>query len=99
MWAMETYRQRHDAVRGTIPFLMQQAIETFKSEGVPRVSLCLIPGLRCQTPLAGDSALARRGLVAGTRYFGLVFDTAAPITSRRGSGPVSRIVISAYTRE
>jgi phosphatidylglycerol lysyltransferase len=73
---METYRQRPDAVRGTIPFLMQQAIETFKREGVPRVSLCLIPGLRCQTPLAGDSALARRGLVAGTRYFGLVFDTA-----------------------
>ena len=76
LWAMETYRQRHDAVRGAIPFLMHQAIETFKSEGVRRVSLCLIPGLRCQTPLAGDSALARRGLVAGTRYFGLVFDTA-----------------------
>ena len=75
LWAMETCRQRPDAVRGTIPFLMHQAMQTFQGEGVPRVSLCLIPGLRCQVPLAGDSRLARWGLTLGTRYFGLVFDT------------------------
>ncbi len=57
-------------------FLMHQAMRIFQREGIPRVSLCLIPGLRCQTPLPGDSTLARWGLVAGTRYFGLVFDTA-----------------------
>ena len=76
LWAMETCRQRPDAVRGTIPFLMHQAMQTFQGEGVSWVSLCLIPGLRCQTPLAGDSRLARWGLALGTRYFGLVFDTA-----------------------
>ncbi len=76
MWVMETCRRRPDAVRGTTPFLMHQAMQTFRAEGVRWVSLCLIPGLRCQTPMPGDSRLARWGLVVGTRYCGLVFDTA-----------------------
>jgi phosphatidylglycerol lysyltransferase len=75
-WVLETYRQRPDAVRGTIPFLMHQVMDELKGEGVARVSLCLIPGLRCQQPLPGDSRLARWGLAAGTRYFGWIFDTA-----------------------
>jgi phosphatidylglycerol lysyltransferase len=73
---METYRQRPDAVRGTSPFLMHQVMQVLRSEGVERVSLCLIPGLRCREPLPGDSRMARWGLVVGTQYFNLVFDTA-----------------------
>jgi phosphatidylglycerol lysyltransferase len=75
-WVMETFRQRPDAVRGTIPFLMHQVMQHLKEEGVERVSLCLIPGLGCRESLPGDSAMARWGLVIGTQKFNLVFDTA-----------------------
>jgi phosphatidylglycerol lysyltransferase len=75
-WVMETYRQRPDAVRGTVPFLMHQAMRQLRSEGVERVSLCLIPGLRCEKRLPGDSRLVRCGLALGTRYFNCLFETA-----------------------
>ena len=51
-WVMETCRQRPDAVRGTTAFIMHQAMQQFKAEGVLRVSLCLLPGLRCRQPHA-----------------------------------------------
>jgi len=76
MWTLETYRQRPDAVRGTVPFLVHQAMQLLKSEGAERASLCLIPGLGCREPLPGDSAMARWGLVVGTQYFGVLFDAA-----------------------
>ena len=75
-WAFEIYRQRPDAVRGTIPFLMRQTIEALQVEGLEQVSLCLSPGLRASEPLAGDSSLVRRGLTIGGRYFSFIFDTA-----------------------
>jgi phosphatidylglycerol lysyltransferase len=74
-WVIETYRQRPDAVRGTIPFLMHQVMEVLRAEGVRQVSLCLIPGLRCRQSLPGDSRIARWGLVLASQYFNLVFDT------------------------
>jgi phosphatidylglycerol lysyltransferase len=76
MWSLETYRQRPDAVRGTIPFLMHQTMEILREEGVRDVSLCLIPGLRCRRPMPGDSRLTRWGIVLGTQHFDLVFDAA-----------------------
>lgn len=75
-WTLETYRQRPDAVRGTIPFLMHQTMQLLKSEGAQQASLCLIPGLGCRDPVPGDSALARWGIVVGTQYFSVLFDTA-----------------------
>ena len=51
-------------------------MQTLKTEGVERVSLCLIPGLRCHEPLPGDSPMARWGIVVGTQYFSVLFDTA-----------------------
>ena len=97
-WTMETYQQRTTAVRGTIPFMFHQAMRILQREGVRQASLCLIPGLRCRAPLPGDSALVRRGMVAGTQHFNLLFDTAAPIISRRASGPASRTAIFACGR-
>ena len=76
MWSMETYRQRPDAVRGTIPFLLHQAMQALKSDGVQTASLCLIPGLRCDQPLPGDSPLVRWGIVFGTQRCNLIFDAA-----------------------
>ena len=75
-WVMETFRQRSDAVRGTIPFAMHEAMEQFKHEGVQRVSLCLLPGLRCREPMPGDSALVRWGMVLGTGNLNVAFETA-----------------------
>ncbi|HET6878740.1 MAG TPA: DUF2156 domain-containing protein [Pirellulales bacterium] len=75
-WAFEIYRQRPDAVRGAIPFLMHEAIELLREEQVRRVSLCLVPGLRTEEGQAGDSWLVRRGLTIGSRYFNFIFDTA-----------------------
>jgi phosphatidylglycerol lysyltransferase len=75
LWAFETYRRRPDAVRGTMPFLMHQAMRQLQAEGVPAVSLCLVPGLRCETPLEGDSPLARWSVVIATRYFNFIHDT------------------------
>ncbi|HVA45961.1 MAG TPA: DUF2156 domain-containing protein [Pirellulales bacterium] len=75
-WAFEIYRQRHDAVRGTVPFLMHEAIEALRQENVRRVSLCLVPGLRAAAPIPGDSTLVRRSLSLAGRYFNFVFDTA-----------------------
>ncbi len=46
-----------------------------RSEGARSASLCLVPGLRCETPLAGDSPLARWSVVLATRYFNFIHDT------------------------
>jgi phosphatidylglycerol lysyltransferase len=75
LWAFETYRRRPDAVRGAMPFLMHQAMQQLQAEGAAAVSLCLVPGLRCETPLAGDSRLARWSVVLATRYFSFIHDT------------------------
>jgi phosphatidylglycerol lysyltransferase len=74
-WALELYRDRPDAVRGTIPFLMYQALQQFQQEQVERASLCLVPGVRCDQPLPGDSSLIRRAMVL-SQYFGFIFDVA-----------------------
>ena len=74
-WALEVYRDRPDAVRGTIPFLMHQALVQFQREGVERASLCLVPAMRCEQPLPGDSPLIRRAM-AVSRHFGFIFDVA-----------------------
>ena len=76
VWVMETCRQRPDAVRGTTAFIMHQAMQLFKAEGVHGVSLCLLPGLRCRQPQPNDSPLVRWGLAFGTGRFCPAFETA-----------------------
>jgi phosphatidylglycerol lysyltransferase len=75
-WAAEIFRHRQDGVRGTIPFLLHQTARQLQAEGVRGMSLCLIPGLRCSTPLEGDSFLIRRGLSLMEHGFGWVYDIA-----------------------
>ncbi len=75
-WVMETCRQRPDAVRGTVPFLLHQAMRQFRSEGVLRTSLCLLPGLHCREPLPGDSAMVRWGISLGTGSLNPAYETA-----------------------
>jgi len=74
-WALEVYRHRPDCVRGTMAFLMHQTLNLLQREGVGSASLCLIPALRCDQPLAGDSPLIRWGLMVSQRL-NLIFDHA-----------------------
>jgi phosphatidylglycerol lysyltransferase len=75
-WVMETCRQRPDGVRGTVAFIMYQAMQKFQDEGVQHASLCLLPGLRCDTPMPGDSAMVRWGLSLGTGRLNPAYATA-----------------------
>ncbi len=72
-WAMDVYRQRADAVRGTVPFLIHRTLQLLQEEGVERASLCLIPSLRCRQ-IPGDSRMIRWGLTIG-RHFRFIFDS------------------------
>lgn len=59
MWAIEIFRKRQDAPRGSIPFAMLQTMRQLQTEKVPYVSLSLIPWIRSSVRLAGDSVLMR----------------------------------------
>jgi len=74
MWAVEMYRRRADATRGVIPFLMLQAMRRLKEEGVEYCSLSLIPFVRCDTPVKGDSWAARPAFVFWWRHLNWIFD-------------------------
>lgn len=75
MWAVEVFRQRPDAVRGAVSFLIHQALQSLQADGVPWASLCLVPLLRCDKPLEGDSWLGRKLMVLGHKYAGAFYDT------------------------
>jgi phosphatidylglycerol lysyltransferase len=76
MWAAEIYRHRLDCVRGTVAFLLQHIARQLQTEGVQGLSLCLVPGQRCGTPMAGDSFLLRHGLQVLEHGFGWAYDIA-----------------------
>ncbi len=74
MWAVEMYRRRADATRGVIPFAILQTMRTLKQEGVDYCSLSLIPAVRCETAVTGDSMIARPTLVFWWRHLSAIFD-------------------------
>jgi phosphatidylglycerol lysyltransferase len=74
MWAVETYRHRPDAVRGVVPFAILQTMRLMQAEGVPYCSLSLVPFLRCETPLTGDSGLFRTIVAFWWRRLNWIFD-------------------------
>ena len=74
-WAIEMYRSRLDAVRGTVPFLMHQAMQIFKDEGVEEVSLCLMPSAHCDQRRPGDSWLICTYIKITHRYLNFILDT------------------------
>ena len=74
MWAVEMYRRRLDATRGIIPFAMLQTMRRLKEEGVTYCSLSLIPCLRSDVALKGDSWIYRPACVVWWRYLNWLFD-------------------------
>ncbi len=69
MWTFETFRHRAGAIRGTVPFVMHQAMQKLSAEGAERVSLCLLPGRGVGPAMAGDSWLQRWSMILGTASF------------------------------
>jgi phosphatidylglycerol lysyltransferase len=74
-WAIEMYRSRGDAVRGTMPFLMHQAMKVFAGEGVEEASLCLMPAAHCGDRRAGDSWFIHAYIRMTHQYLNFIFDT------------------------
>ena len=72
-WAIETYRHRLDAPRGIVPYLIREAVDCLKAEGVRSVSLCLCPAVRYER-LENDSWIIRRCLQFGFNYASACFD-------------------------
>lgn len=72
-WSIETYRHRLDAPRGVMAYMIHQAVECLKFEGVQAVSLCLCPAVRYEK-LDGDSWIIRRCLQFGFNYASAFFD-------------------------
>ena len=72
-WAIESYRHRLDAPRGVVPFMIHEAVNCLKAEGVESVSLCLCPAVRYEE-LPQDSWIIRRCLQFGFNYASAFFD-------------------------
>ncbi len=73
-WAVETYRRRPGSTRGVIPFAMLQTMRQMKEEGVNYVSLSLMPCLRCEQAVTGDSGIMRWGLGIIWKRLNWIFD-------------------------
>jgi nucleoside-diphosphate-sugar epimerase len=74
-WAIEMYRSRQDAVRGTVPFMIREAIQIFTNEKAEDVSLCLMPAARCDQRRRGDSWLIHKYIRITHHYLNFIFDT------------------------
>ncbi|MEX2142566.1 MAG: DUF2156 domain-containing protein [Pirellulales bacterium] len=74
MWAFEMYRRRPDATRGVIPYAMLQAMRKLKTEGVTYASLSLIPFVRSDIAMRGDSRLIHSAAWFWWRYLNWIFD-------------------------
>ncbi len=74
-WGIEMYRSRADAVRGTLPFLIREAMQQFIVEGADEASLCLMPAAGCARRRAGDSWFIHTYVRITHRYLNFILDT------------------------
>lgn len=74
LWAVEIYRRLPDAVRGVIPFAIMKTLRTMKDEGGSYVSLSLVPFLRCETAVTGDSVILRVSANFWWKHLNSIFD-------------------------
>lgn len=74
-WAFETYRKRSTAPRGTIAFLFRQAIDQLQSEGIKKVSLCIVLGKDIEQAKPEGHWLIRYGLRLQYRNLNTLFNS------------------------
>ncbi len=97
-WSIETYRNRSDGVRGSIYFLIFKALEVFKQEGVTDISLCIVPGINCDQPLPGDSALCRRFMSLWSKHLGFLANIRGSIFLEQDFAPLRCRYIFVFIR-
>ncbi len=74
-WGIEMYRSRHDAVRGTVPFIIRKAMQIFAADGAGEASLCLMPAANCSKRRKGDSWFIHTYTRFTHRYMNFILDT------------------------
>lgn len=74
-WAFETYRKRSDSPRGTIAYLFRKAIDQLQSEGVAKVSLCIVLGKEDEAAEPEGHWLIRYGLRMQYRNLNTMFNS------------------------
>ncbi|MBS0265483.1 MAG: DUF2156 domain-containing protein [Planctomycetes bacterium] len=75
-WALESFRRRHEAIRGSIPFLMKSIIDALQEEKVESASLSLLIWKDCRR-FRGNrmSRLLSRCLIMGYEIGNLLYHT------------------------
>lgn len=73
-FVLECFRRRLDATRGVIPYLLHQAMQHLKAEGVAEADLCMVPFINCEAPLAGDHWLSRKAIGFTGRHLNWIYD-------------------------
>ncbi len=74
-WGIEMYRSRADAVRGTVPFLIKEVMDSLAQQGKKEVSLCLMPAAGCDLRRPGDSWFIHSYIWLTHRYLNFILDT------------------------
>lgn len=96
-WSIEMYRQRTDAPRGTIPFLIKQVIDVLQAEGCRQVSICPVPTIGTDRQLPGSSLPARIGMSFWNKLGPLFYDCQGLIHFKSRFRPTfSDVYICAY---
>ncbi|MBD3672674.1 MAG: DUF2156 domain-containing protein [Planctomycetaceae bacterium] len=74
-WSIEMFRQRDDAVRGTIAFLIREIVDQLKQEDCSEVSICPIPAIGTDRKLEGESRKVKLSLYLWEKSGRLMFDS------------------------
>jgi phosphatidylglycerol lysyltransferase len=74
MWAIEVFRKRQGATRGVIPFAMLRVMRQLQAEKVRYASLSMMPWVRCNVALKGDSPLLRHVAAVLWKYGNALYD-------------------------
>lgn len=74
MWAVEMYRRLPGSIKGVMPYAILQVLRKLQDEGIAYASLSLVPCLRCELVLPGDSLIFRSLCYFWWRRMNWLFD-------------------------
>ena len=95
-WGIEMYRRRSDSPRGTMPFLIMEALAILKDTGVRHVSLSIVPFYNCSDARPGDNTILRRLYVFAFKYLNWYYDFQGLYLFRSRFRPQFRSVFVAH---
>ncbi len=74
-FVLECFRRRLDATRGVIAYLLHQAMQRLKAEGVAEADLCMVPFVNCDEPVSGDHWLSRKAIGFTGKHLNWIYDS------------------------